>query len=287
MNSTNDLKIRCQRKLRRLAINKNAVYDCSILFMSAKQCEALAQKHLRSQLQNAKRKNESPEKREIRLHNTLRSNGFVVTRESKYVYKLKDSLPSDRQPTKSDWLRCETEAATNNTVVATYVWNETNNEWRKVYDKDSALFLHINTPLALTDVWIYGKLNSNSINDVSILYENGQVTAYTLAGLQSISLGNSSFREIVINAEYFAFSYNQQKLSNNYILKAVVTDDVKTLPRYCFQNCKSLHVVILGNSLQNTPLTCFEDCISLCEINMSDSVMSLGHKWFEKRFFVK
>ena len=67
MNSTNELQIRCQRKLRRLAINKNAVYDCSILFMSAKQCEALARKQLRSQLQNAKRKNESPEKREIRL----------------------------------------------------------------------------------------------------------------------------------------------------------------------------------------------------------------------------
>ena len=55
------------RKLRRLAINKNNVYNCSILFMSAKQCEALARKQLRSQLQNAKRKNESPEKREIRL----------------------------------------------------------------------------------------------------------------------------------------------------------------------------------------------------------------------------
>ena len=67
MNSTKELQIRCQRKLRRLAINKNTVYDCSILFMSAKQCEALAQKQLRSQLQNAKRKNESPEKREIRL----------------------------------------------------------------------------------------------------------------------------------------------------------------------------------------------------------------------------
>ena len=67
MNSTNDLQIRSQRKLRRLAINKNIVYDCSILFMSAKQCEALARKQLRSQLQNAKRKNESPEKREIRL----------------------------------------------------------------------------------------------------------------------------------------------------------------------------------------------------------------------------
>ena len=67
MNSTNELQIRCQRKLRRLAINKNNVYNCSILFMSAKQCEALARKQLRSQLQNAKRKNESPEKREIRL----------------------------------------------------------------------------------------------------------------------------------------------------------------------------------------------------------------------------
>ena len=68
MNSTKNIQVlRSQRKLRRLAINKNTVYDCSIIFMNDKQCEIHVQKQLKYQMNNAKRKNESPEKRELRL----------------------------------------------------------------------------------------------------------------------------------------------------------------------------------------------------------------------------
>ena len=90
---TKEQQIRCQRQLRKLAMNKNAVYNCSILFINTKQRETLAQLQLKSQLQNAKRKNESAEKREIRLRKQREINNRIrQLDDSKQYQKAYHSL---------------------------------------------------------------------------------------------------------------------------------------------------------------------------------------------------
>lgn len=89
-------------------------------------------------------------------------------------------------------------------------------------------------------------------------------------GLQTVTF-NSSLNTCGIDTYAFA---------NSGLVSIILTDNVRSINSYCFQNCTSLTSVTLPNTLTQLSSRIFEGCTALESIVIPDNVITIGSDCF-------